>query len=460
MRGSNLIHKRPYLPPTQREKQNAPYVCRLAPFETGFEFEWLDNYSTGMHTLYYGIRGEEEKNVVPVMDAVVKVDNLLPDQEYEFYIETENGVRSNQRLVRTGVVPKGSIVINYLHPEDKQYDFSGRYLASPSLARTKSGRLIAGMDVFALKAPQNLTILYYSDNDGKDWRYLTDLYPFFWGSLFYHRETLYMLGLTTEYGNLQITCSTDEGYTWSAPVTLFYGSNMFCKYGGVHRAPMHMVSYRGRLYTTCEYGSWGMGSHLPRILSIAENDDPMQPENWCCSDFLSFEGAWKEASDKQVPGKQGDTIEGNIVIGKDGNLYSYLRWRAGSMLKLRVNTEDLDKAPQFVDIVGAPVTNSMFRIISMDEKYVLISNSKTQAMEVDHWRCRNVLSISESVDLEHFELVRDIYNFESESPELIGFQYPAFLCEKRRISLVGRSAFNHADSSHDSNYMLFCRIDI
>lgn len=460
MRGSNLIHKRPYIPPTKRENYYGPYICRLAPFENGFEFEWLDNYCLGKHTLYYCIRGKEEKINLPIEDTVVKVEGLLSNQEYEFYLESESGRRSNTRLVRTGIVPEGSTVINYLHPQDSQYDFSGRYLASPSLARTKSGRLIAGMDVFAFKGPQNLTVLFYSDNDGKDWRYLTDLYPFYWGSLFYHHEVLYMLGLTTEYGNLQIICSKDEGLTWSAPVTLFYGSNVFCKYGGVHRSPMHMVLYKERFYTTCEYGSWGMGSHLPRILSIDESADPMQPENWYCSDILPYDGAWREAAEKQQPDqKQGDTIEGNIVVGPDGELYNFLRWRAGSILKLRVNTKDLDKAPEFVDIVDAPVTNSMFRIISVDEKYFLISNRKTPAMEVEHWRCRNVLSISESKDLEQFKLVRDIFNFEKEDPEIIGFQYPTFLCENKQISLVVRSAFNHADSSHDSNYMLFYRFD-
>lgn len=459
MRGSNLIHKRPYIPP-RKENQNAPYICRLAPFENGFEFEWLDNYGTETYTLYYGIRDGEEKISQPVLDSVVKVEGLLSDQEYELFIESESGRRSNVRLLRTGLVPKGSTVINYLHPQDSQYDFSGRYLASPSLALTKSGRLIAGMDLYAYKHAQNLMVLFYSDNDGTDWRYLTDLYPFYWGSLFYHHEVLYVLGLTTEYGDLQIACSKDDGITWSAPVTLFYGSNVFCMYSGVHRAPMHMVPYKGRLYTTCEYGNWANVGHLPRILSIDENADPMQPENWCCSDFLPFDGAWKEASDKQIPDKQGDAIEENIVIGPDGNLYNYMRWRAGSMLKLRVNTEDIDKAPEFVAIVEAPVTNSMFRIIPVDGKYILISNRKTPAMEVDHWRCRNVLSVSESTDLEHFELVKDLYNFEKEDPELIGFQYPAFLCENKQISLVVRSAFNHADSSHDTNYMLFCRFDV
>jgi len=281
----------------------------------------------------------------------------------------------------------------------------------------------------------------------------------FWASLFCHKDVLYVLGLSTEYGNLQIACSKDEGLSWSAPVTLFYGSNGLCKYGGVHRAPMHMISYNGRLYTTCEYGCWIMGSHLPGILSIEEEADLMQPENWHWSDLLPFDGAWKEATERQKPGqKQRDTMEGNIVIGTDGKMYSYLRWKRGSMLKLRVNTEDPDKAPEFVEIIDAPVTNSMFRIIPIKGKYVMICNRNTPS--TTHWRARNVLSLCESVDGDHYVPIQDIFNFEKEDPELVGFQYPAFLYEDNQLSLVVRSAFNQAKSSHDANYTLFCRINI
>ena len=100
MKGSNLIQNRPYLPPTQRGKLNCPYICRLAPFETGFELEWLDNHCTGAHMLYYGIRGEAKKFCQPVTDTVVRVEGLMADSEYEFYLEAENGLRSNTRLVK------------------------------------------------------------------------------------------------------------------------------------------------------------------------------------------------------------------------------------------------------------------------------------------------------------------------------------------------------------------------
>ena len=320
MRGTAKINYKPYLPPIFFGAEEKPYICRLAPSEFGFEFEWFDKFSTAVHTLHYKKRGSKTEESIVIYDSVISVDNLDTNCDSEFYIESEDGRRSNVRLVRTGAIPSETTVINYLHPEDAQYDFSGSHIASPSIVRTSTGRLVVTMDLFGHATAQNLTLLFYSDDDGKTWHYLTDLYPFFWSCVFYYRNVLYVLGFTTEYGDLRIACSKDDGETWSEAVTLFHGSNRSCGYGGMHRAPMHFISYNGRLYTSCEYGCWAT-SHLPGILSIDENDDLMVPENWTCSDFLPFDGEWKKAA-----GKQGDSIEGNIVVAPDGNLYNIMRW--------------------------------------------------------------------------------------------------------------------------------------
>lgn len=456
MRGNAKINHRPYLPPTFTEAAKKPYICRLAPSEFGFEFEWFDNSCIGTHTLYYGTKGSNNKYSLSISEPVIQIDNLKTDCDYEFYIESKAGIKSNVRFVRTGKFPEKTTVINYLHPEDTQYDFSGRYLCSPSIVRTKSGKMIASMDVYGPEMAQNLTLMFYSDNEGRQWRYLTDLYPFYWGSLFLHNDVLYILGLTTEYGNLQIACSKDEGCTWSEPVTLFYGSNVLCSYGGMHRAPMHFTHHNGRLYTTCEYGCWKCGSHLPAILSIDENADLMVAENWICTDFLPFDGEWKNAA-----GTQGDTIEGNIILAPDGNLYNVLRWKIGSLLKLKINTEDFEAAPEFWSIDDAPVSNSMFRIIPHGDKFIMITNRKTEASsKYDVWSYRNVLSVYESYDLENYHFVKDIINYENCDAEKNGFQYPSFYKENKTIFLAIRSAFNNADNFHNSNYILFHKMDI
>ena len=310
------------------------------------------------------------------------------------------------------------------------------------------------MDVFAGRDAQTLTLLFKSEDDGKTWRYLTDLHPFYWASLFYHRDVLYILGLTTEYGNLQIACSEDEGEPWSAPVTLFYGSNYSCKYGGVHRAPMQINSYNGRLYTSCEYGCWQMGSHLPAVLSIDENADLMDPENWYRSEFLPFDGAWKEAAN----GKQFDTMEGNIIRGPDGNLYNYMRWCMGRYLRLKINEQDIEAPLEFAGIFEAPVSNSMFRIIPDGDKYLVVTNRKTDAATIPHSSYRNVLTLFETKDMVNFKFIKDIVNFEDQDPKLFGFQYPTYLYENGVLSLVVRSSFNGAEDFHNANYSLFFRV--
>ena len=451
MRGCNLIYHHPYTPPIY-DWDKKPYICRLAPNKNSFEFEWFDLVCSGDHTLTYWKKDANDKIRIPLNDFVVNINGLEENCEYEFYIESEKGVRSNTRIIRTCQVPEGATVINYLHPKDKQYDFSGNFLCSPGIVRTNSGRLIASMDIYG--EPQLLTLLFFSDDNGKSWRYLNDLYPFYWGTLFYYKEVLYIIGLTTEYGNFIISNSLDEGKTWSAPVTIFYGSNSQCKYGGFHRAPMPITIHNDRLYTSAEYGCWDMKSFIPCILSIHKDDDLMVPENWVRSEFLQFDGDWKKASNAG----QGDTIEGNIVRFPDGNLYSCMRWKEGSYLKLKLNESDFEKAPDFCGIINAPVTDSMFKIIPYKDKYLFVTNHKTPAMDqYENCSHRNRLSIFETTDIEHFKLIKDVVNFENEDPKKFGFQYPCIILEGDELLMAVRSSFNNADTFHDTNYCLFFR---
>ena len=189
MRGTAKINYKPYIPPIFFGAEKKPYICRIAHFTNGFEFEWFDNYGNDeKYTLCYNKRGTGEEAVREINDCEIRVENLDADCDYEFYVQSADGRKSNVRLVRTGAIPEGTTVINYLHPEDCQYDFSGNCIASPSIVRTDSGKLIASMDVFGHGTGQNLTLLFYSDNDGRKWHYLTDIYPFFWGSLFYYKS--------------------------------------------------------------------------------------------------------------------------------------------------------------------------------------------------------------------------------------------------------------------------------
>ena len=137
-------------------------------------------------------------------------------------IEASENKKSRIRLARCG--ESVGAAVNYLHPDDEAYAFSGRYLCSPSLVRHPDGYLLASMDLFAGNHPQNLTLIFRSDDDGKTWHYVSELMPCFWGKLFIHKGELYMLSCSTEYGDLLIGRSDDGGKTWGAPTTLLRGS--------------------------------------------------------------------------------------------------------------------------------------------------------------------------------------------------------------------------------------------
>ena len=448
MKCSSRICHHPYAPLSV--KLDAPYICRLAPDKNSLTLEWFDKGNGKEYTLFIRIRGTEEWQPMTVSVGTVVIDKLSCDTEYELYIESDTGKKSNVRLSRTGAIPEGTSVINYLHPEDEQYLFSGRYLCSPSLVRTNGGRLIAGMDVFGPAMGQNTTLLFCSDDNGESWHYLCDLYPFYWGSLFFHQDKVYIIGLTTEYGNLQISCSNDEGKTWEKPTIILYGSNALCATGGISREPMHLTKYKGRLYTSLGYGSWKSGGHIPAVLSIDCNADPMIAENWTISELATVDERWYNDA-----GKRGEGIEGNLVVYPDGKLYDCLRWRRGEMLRLRVNTDRIDQAPEYVAEEYAPVSNSLFRIIPSGNQYYLLTNRKS-VLYNDY--LRNVLSLFQTEDLKHFRFLRDVVNFEVQSPRKFGFQYPSFLLEDKTLYTTIRSAFNNADSFHNSNYILFSKI--
>ena len=146
-----------------------------------------------------------------------KSRGLCDGVDYEFCVLRADGsARSLVRLVRTGKIP-GDTVVNYLHPEDPACIHSGYCLCTPTLVRAPSGKLICGMDVYARRGGQNLTLLFESQDNGTTWRYLAELYPCFWPKLFVHRSGLYLLAQTGEYGDLVVGRSYDEGKTWGLP---------------------------------------------------------------------------------------------------------------------------------------------------------------------------------------------------------------------------------------------------
>lgn len=448
----------PYIPANIMHMIDKPTICRLAPGVNEIEFEWFDNYCSTMNhrALCYEVLTEGVTLLVaskPLDSYTYRLTNLKDDCEYLIYISrNEDNQKSLDRRFRTGFIP--GVIVNYIHPLDSAFEFSGKYLCSPSIVKLKSGILLASMDVYAPGAPQNLTLLFRSDDNGRTWKYVTDLFPCFWGKLFLHQEILYMLAVSTEYGDLLIGYSIDDGKNWSAPQRIFTGCQSLI------RAPMPVISYAGRLWTTIESGNFDSG-FKNSILSINENDDLLISENWGYSEFVAYDPNWEGT----VKGPCLGCIEGNVVVSPKGDLFNFLRYQIsncipnyGKALILRGNKENPQEKLEFEQIVEFNSAMSKFDILRDDITgyYITIAN---KVINIETPNQRNILSVMISKDLIIWEEADILFDYRNMSSEKIGFQYIDFVIADQDLLYLSRTAFNNADSYHDSNCITFHKID-
>lgn len=460
MRGSSSWNYRPYARLT--DAVPTPYICAVRPLQDGFTVSLLGAGDSNQYELHYAkYQSLEPATCVPFQGAGCSVGGLETEQDYSLRVlHVPSQAFSNTRLVRTGSVP--GTVVNYLHPLDEQYAFSGRSLCSPSIAVLPSGRLIASMDVFTGGGPQNLSLLFVSDDGGESWQYLNDLFPCFWGKLFVHRGGLYMLAHATEYGDLLIGCSMDEGRTWSKPVHILPGSGSSLD-AGPHKAPMPIMEHRGRLFTGLDYGAWKRGGHASAVLSIAADADLMEPSNWTCSPFLPYDSHWPGAAQGQC----GGLLEGNVLVCPEQGIVNLLRYNMrgaapayGKAAMLRMpdpfgNPEAALQFETFVSWNGG--SNSKFLALR-DEKsgrYVALANEITDPKAP---AARNVLTLYVSDNLEAWKPVHRVVDYRRADPAFVGFQYPDMVIHGEDLLCLSRTAFNRARNFHDANFICFHRI--
>lgn len=433
------------------------YICRMAPDKCSVTLDVL-GLPEREYSVFLRKRDEGEFEKVAAMTGTSCTLSGLEDlTDYELYI-SEGDRKSRVRLARTGEA-FGSVV-NYLHPDDEAYSFSGKYLCSPSLLRHPDGFLLASMDLFAPSYPQNLTLVFRSDDDGRSWHYVSELFPCFWGKMFMHRGELYMFGTSTEYGDMLIGKSTDGGRTWSEPTVLFRGGNGKHGEPGMHRNPQPVVTYGGRIWNTVEWGSWGRDYHAPMVVSADENADLLSAESWTFSYPVRYDESWQGLP----AGKSAGNIEGSLVVFPDGKLYNVMRYdmgriepKYGKAIIYRVNTENPEAPLEYERTMDFPANNSKFEIVR-DEKTGLYFTVATRIIDREHAFARNLLSLMVSEDMVIWRTVRDIYDKLDCDKATTGFQYVDFFIEGDDILLLCRTAWNGAHSFHDSNFSVFDRI--
>ena len=440
---------RPFIPESRADEKGKPYICRLAPFETGTEVEVLGE---GAHTLYIRAKDSQEPwREIAMAGETAVIGGLLPDTDYEL-----RAGYGRLRYVRTGFYPDR--MVNYVHPQDDVYAFSGRYPSSPALVRVPSGALIAGMDLYDRGTPQNLTLLFRSEDNGVTWRYLCDLFPAYWGSLFMHRGVLYLLGTDTENGHVLIGASYDEGFTWTRPSMLFVGGcgKFSC---GWQRQPMPVITHNGKIVTSVDYGSW----HSPTQYGIAtmfapEDADLLDPASWTISGITYYDPNWPGTP----AGGPVTLLEGSVYPAADGKLVNLLRVEMknaspsfGKACLLELDPDNLGAAPQFLKIIDMPTgANSRTHVLKdpVGGKYWGIGNLVT---DPETPRMRNVLALTVSGDGYNWRVAKILLDYRHLDPRQVGFQYTSFIFDGEDILYLSRTAFNGANSFHDGNCQTF-----
>lgn len=430
------------------------YICRVAPNKNEIHLEWLPD-DAGTKKIFY--RKRDEKDYIFADETALceyTIKGLETDSDYEFYVEGEKG-KSRVRLARTGE-PVGTVV-NYLHPEDEAYAFSGRYLCSPSIVRHPDGYLLASMDVYAHAHPQNLTLIYRSDDDGKTWHYVSELMPCFWGKMFIHKGELYMLSCSTEYGDLLIGRSRDGGKTFDVPITLLRGANGKNGSSGVHKNPQNIVRHNGRIYETLEWGSWDNKEycHAAMVMSCDENDDLLVPENWSFTEPKVFERFAPELADASVPMM---TIEGTLAIAPDGRLLDIMRFGIkGKAICYEVDENDPGSPLEYHGLMDFPANFSKF-MIKYDEISHKYYSVVCRLYEGGNNGARNYQTLMSSEDLVTWKDEMVLFDLRDMDRNKVGMQYVDLEFDGEDIIYLCRTAINGANSFHDSNYSTFHRI--
>lgn len=433
------------------------YVCRIAPGKDYIHAEWLGDPA---ETYELWLRPEAEgdfQKICALTGNEATVGELKEYQDYEFYIQC-GAKKSRVRLARTGEAV--GTVVNYLHPRDGQYSFSGQYLCSPSMVRLPGGALLSSMDLFAGGTPQNLSLIFRSDDNGETWHYVSELYPCFWGKLFLHKGDVYMLACSTEYGDLLIGKSTDEGKTFGAPTVLLRGSCK-CNAPGVHKNPQPVVEYKGRLWNTCEWGAWACGYHAPMVISADVNSDLLNAASWSITPPVMYNPEWPGVAE----GPSSGNIEGALAVAPDGELYNIMRYDMsktipdrGLVLAYRVNTDDPDAPLEYSHSIKLMGNNTKFGI-HKDQVSGLYFAIICRVTEDSPGADRRLVSLMSSPDLMNWSLVTDLIDHrEIAAAQDVGFQYIDFMFDGDDLIYLSRTAMNQAHNFHDANYQTFHRI--
>jgi hypothetical protein len=352
------------------------------------------------------------------------------------------------------------------------------YLGSPSIIRLDNGDLLATHDYFGRHAPRTfgdeymLTSVYRSSDDGKAWNNITHIAHAFWSSLFKHRGSIYLIGVSEQWGSIVIRRSDDSGNTWTHPVDgksgLLFRASAGHEGPNYHCAPVPVYPWKGRLYRAfedCTPLIWGPGFQSS-VISADESADLLDADSWTMSNKLPYDPAWTPAEweHAEAPG----WLEGNVIEAPNGELWNILRFNSkptvdkAAIVKIHDEGRRVSFDPQtgFIDFPGG-MSKFTIRRDPSTGLYLTFTNNNTDPKWPNQ---RNILSLYRSEDLIHWKHVRTLMEDDTklsydDSMRLTGFQYVDWQFDGSDIIYMVRTAYKGAANYHDSNRMIFRKLD-
>ena len=466
-----------FIPEGYRPFDENIQVLRMAPGDGLISFEWTDFSNEGItcsseYSVQFKCEGQRTFNQNYPLDIgqrTYEFDGFEVGKTYCMYLIRKNGTQIRYSLARkfqTGVTP--GIVVNYIHPNDRTYISGGCSPASPSIVKLPSGRILVSHDIYERETEFNLSKLFYSDDDGKTFHYMTDLNPCFWGKLFWHKGAVYIFACSGAPGDLIISKSEDEGKTWSGP-TYITSLNGRCS---AHKAPVPVIVKDGKLYSAVEY-SYGNNVFSSVIVSADLNGDLMDASNYTLSEETFLDDSWPGT--KKGSGYK-KMIEGNAVETPGGKLVNILRYNvegaepeSGYAIMLDFDPDNPEKAQIFNSVIDFMGSHTKFSVLYNNDRKCYYSLVNRATLKEGAGKQRNILSLVKSEDLRNWEQVYDVLNYQDngwpEDAKMTAFQYVDFIFDgengkQDKILAVSRTAINGARMYHDNNYVTFHEISL
>ena len=416
-------------------------IVRVSPEKNGVILEWV-----GKTTGDFTVQIYRNKNLIVEMRSdknEIEIDNLKSNTEYSAVIRADNQA-SDRRLFVTGdyLYP----VVNYYNPKDRVYDFSGNFLGSPHIVRFHE-KLFCTMDTFkngGTASGHKQSIVFISDDDGKKWRYLSEIVPAEWGRFIIVKDELYFIG--TKVGEGVIFYKTTDGITFEKGDVIspeYDGKDVyFCS------SPTHILVKGDYVYFVggAPYYIDGVAYSSLTMAKGNVKTGLLNKKSWTFSNTLYPDPAWN------IDAENHRYAEESNVVERNGEIYVISRYFTNKALMTRYDKEN--NKLEFYKIIDLEIGYCKFYIEKNEEDgyYYAMGNH----------RCfpRQILKLYRSKDLENWEYVKTIKDITETDKNLNGIQYPSFIIENNVAITVIRTALNGSENFHNSNAVTFAKINL